>query len=214
MKKAVKNTENVTKNEHEVCVTHGYARCSTNDSKQDIERQIRDLRASGVNKIWMEYEHGDAVIKNEQQAMFDAANSGDTIVVSEVSRLARSLRQLCAIIDTVRTKKLRLIIIGSITMDCRTGSPDPMTEAFLQIAGVFSQLELQMIRQRVKSGMQNAKAKGKRIGRPNLRQEDIPDAFFRYFALYKSGKINITELARLTGVSRPTVYRYLSVIDR
>lgn len=48
-------------------------------------------------------------------------------------------------------KKLRLIITNSITMDCRSGNPDPMTEAFLQIAGVFSQLELSMIRARVRS---------------------------------------------------------------
>ena len=87
--------------------------------------------------------------------MLDTASPGDTIITLEVSRLARSTKQLCEIIDVVRDKQLRLVIVGSITMDCRDGSPDPMTEAFLQIARVFSQLELSMIRARVKSGMAN-----------------------------------------------------------
>lgn len=76
-------------------------------------------------------------------------------------------------------------------MDCRTDHPDPMTEAFLQIAGVFAQLELAMIRARVKSGMENARAKGKHIGRPETTIETIPDKFLRYYALYMLSKTNI-----------------------
>lgn len=51
--------------------------------------------------------------------------------------MARSTKQLCEIIDVIRDKRLRLVIVGSIAMDCRDGQMDPMTEAFLQIAGVF-----------------------------------------------------------------------------
>lgn len=202
----------VTEKEEALSVTHGYARCSTNESKQNIDRQIRELKAAGAERIWLEYEHGDAIVKSQQESMLMEAHEGDTILVSEVSRLARSVKQLCAVIDQVRERHLRLVILGSITMDCRTSTPDPMTEAFLQIAGVFSQLELSMIRQRVRSGMENARAKGKQIGRPSLRQEDIPDNFFRYYTLYAGHQINLTELARLSGVSRPTVYRYLSLL--
>lgn len=120
----------------------------------------------------MEYEHGDAKVKSQQTQMFAQAQAEDSIIVLEVSRLARSTQQLCTIIDTVREKRLRLVIVGSITLDCRQGAADPMSEAFLQMAGVFSQLELAMIRTRVRSGMANAKAKGKPIGRPqkNRRQ--------------------------------------------
>ena len=156
----------VTKIRPTVSVTHGYARCSTNEEKQDIDRQTRELKKQGAEKIWLEFEHGDAASKEQQSLMLDTASPGDTIITLEVSRLARSTKQLCEIIDVVRDKQLRLVIVGSITMDCRDGSPAPMTEAFLQIAGVFIQLELSMIRARVKSGMTNAKAKGKRIGRP------------------------------------------------
>ena len=125
----------------------------------------------------MEYEHGDAKIKSQQQAMFAQAQAGDTITVLEVSRLARSTQQLCEIIDVVREKHLRLVIVGSITLDCRSGQPDPMSEAFLQMAGVFSQLELSMIRMRVRSGMANARAKGNRLAGRRLRLRICP-AFF------------------------------------
>ena len=194
-------------------ITHGYARCSTNEEKQNIDRQVRELKAAGAQKIWLEYEHGDAANKEQQALMLEIAKPGDTIITLEVPRLARSVKQLCDIIDIIREKHLRLIIQGSITMDCRTDHPDPMTEAFLQIAGVFAQLELAMIRARVKSGMENARAKGKHIGRPETTIETIPDRFLRYYALYKNHDLSISELARLAGVSRPTVYKYIKLIE-
>lgn len=116
--------------------------------------------------------------------MFADAEAGDTILVLEVPRLARSTQQLCEIIEIIREKRLRLVILGSITLDCREGKADPMSEAFLQMAGVFSQLELAMIRSRVRSGMANAKAKGKRIGRPQVGKEDIPANFLRHYPAF------------------------------
>ena len=203
----------VTKNKTALSVTHGYARCSTNEEKQDIDRQVRELKRAGADRVWLEYEHGDSPNKEQQEAMFQLAQPGDTILTLEVPRLCRSTKQLCEIIDTIRDKHLRLVIIGSITMDCRTGHPDPMTEAFLQIAGVFSQLELSMIRARVRSGMENAKAKGQQIGRPAISEASIPDKFYRYYNQYQDGSINLSELARLTRLSRPTVYRYVRILE-
>ena len=112
-------------------MTYGYARCSTNETKQDINRQVRELKLAGAEEIFLEYESGDSKVKKEQALMFEQAQQGDTIIVLEVSRLARSTKQLCEIIDIISTKRLRLIIVGSITMDCREGKADPMTEAFL-----------------------------------------------------------------------------------
>ena len=191
---------------------NGYARCSTNESKQDINRQVRELKAAGAEKIYLEYEHGDSKVKSQQEAMFAAAQPGDTIITLEVPRLARSTQQLCEIIEKVRKKRLRLVIVESITLDCREGRADPMSEAFLQMAGVFSQLELAMIRERVRSGMANAKAKGKQIGRPRLSLEDIPASFLRHYPAYKKGQLNVSELARVCDLSRTTVYKYLSLM--
>lgn len=205
--------KNVTEKPRTINITHGYARCSTNETKQDIMRQVRELKAAGATKIWMDYEHGDSQTKEQQDAMFADTIHGDTVVTTEVPRLARSTKQLCEIIDVIKEKRLRLIIIGSITMDCRNGSPDPMTEAFLQMAGVFSQVELAMIRARVKSGVENARAKGKRLGRPPICADGVPDTFLRYYPRYKTGALNISEMARLCQVSRPTIYRWIGAVE-
>ena len=191
---------------------YGYARCSTNESKQDINRQIKELKAAGADEVIFEYEHGDARTKKELNLLLELAQAGDTIITLEVSRLSRSTQQLCELIDIIREKRLRLVIMGSITIDCREGKADPMSEAFLQMAGVFSQLELAMIRARVKSGMENAKAKGKKIGRRPTTKEDIPSSFLKHYAIFMEGKMNVSELARVCGLSRPTVYKYMKMM--
>ena len=192
---------------------YGYSRCSTNETRQDINRQVRELKAAGAVEIFMEYEHGDAKVKSQQAQMFAQAQPGDTIIVLEVSRLARSTQQLCEIIEIIRAKHLRLVIVGSITLDCRNGQADPMSEAFLQMAGVFSQLELSMIRARVRSGMENAKAKGKQIGRPQVTADDVPSGFLRHYPAYKRGQLNVSELARVCNISRTTTYKYISLLE-
>ena len=194
-------------------MTYGYARCSTNETKQDINRQVRELKTAGADTLFLEYEHGDSKVKSQQEAMFAQAQAGDTILTLEVPRLARSTQQLCEIIERVREKRLRLVIIGSITLDCREGRADPMSEAFLQMAGVFSQLELAMIRERVRSGMANAKAKGKQIGRPQTTKDSIPAIFLRHYPAYKNGHLNISELSRVCDLSRTTIYKYISLLE-
>ena len=191
---------------------YGYARCSTNESKQDINRQIKELKAAGAEEVIFEYEHGDAKTKKELSMLLELAKEGDTIITLEVSRLSRSTQQLCELIDIIREKRLRLVIVGSITIDCRSGELDAMSSAFLKMAGVFSELELQMIRSRVKSGMANAKAKGRRIGRPQTSKDDIPAAFLKHYAAFQEGKMNVSELARVCGLSRPTVYKYMKMM--
>lgn len=190
----------------------GYARCSTNESKQDITRQINALKAAGADDVVFEYEHGDAKVKEQLQTMLEAAQAGDTIITLEVSRLSRSTQQLCEIVEIIKQKRLRLIIVGSITVDCRSGEIDPMSQAFIQMAAVFSELELSIIRARVRSGVANAKAKGKPIGRPRTTLDDIPSLFYKYYPRYKEGQMNISELARMCELSRPTVYKYIRMM--
>lgn len=85
---------------------YGYARCSTNESKQDIERQIRELKAAGAREVVFEYEHGDAKVKQNLKMLLETAQSGDTILTLEVSRLTRSTQQLCEIVDAIKRKRL------------------------------------------------------------------------------------------------------------
>ena len=192
---------------------YGYGRCSTNESKQDIQRQIRELKAAGAEEIFFEYEHGDSAVKQELSSLLEQASEGDTIFTLEVSRLARSTKQLCEIIETVKEKKLRLVIVGSITVDCSNGQIDPMTNAFIQMSGVFAELELRIIRERVRSGVLNAKAKGVKLGRPHTTTDQIPQIFYRHYPSYKSGSLNLSEFARVCGLSRTTVYKYVSLLE-
>ena len=194
-----------------------YVRCSTNESKQDLDRQVKDIQnACGKDThidFYKEFEHGDSAVKKELNKLFEDAHEGDIIITTEVSRLSRSTKQLCEIIDLVKEKRLCLQILGSITIDCRDGKIDPMTEAFLTMAGVFSQLELSMIRERVKSGVANAKRKGKTLGRPVLTKDTLPATFYKYYPSYKNKTINKREFCALINVSRPTLDKYLSIVE-
>jgi DNA invertase Pin-like site-specific DNA recombinase len=126
--------------------------------------------------------------------------------------LQERTRQLCDVIDTIKQKHLRLVIVGSITIDCRNGELDAMSSAFLMMAGVFSELELQMIRSRVRSSLQHCKAQGKKLGRKPTTKDDIPAIFYKHYPSYIAGSMNVSELARVCGLSRPTVYKYLKLV--
>lgn len=191
---------------------YGYARCSLAEEKgQDLNRQVRELKAAGAKEIVTEREHGDKVKQNLDLLLL-AAEEGSTLICCEVSRLSRSTQQLCEIIEIIKTKHMRLQILGSITIDCRNGDIDPMSQAFVQMAAVFAELELSIIRARVRSGLQNAKEKGRVGGRPRTTTNDIPPIFYKHYPSFTAGKINVSELARLCGLSRPTVYKYLKLV--
>ena len=196
-------------------MVYGYCRCSTNETKQDVNRQRRELRAMGVpeNAIFMEYESGTKINRPELIKMLSVVNDGDTIVTTEISRITRSTKQLCDIIELVKQKHLKLIIKDSITINCKNSdSIDPMTTAFLQIAGVFSELERNMIADRVRSGMANARAKGVKLGRPALTADKIPAKVVALFDRYREKQISKTEYAKLCDISRPTLNKYLSIL--
>ena len=101
----------------------------------------------------------------------------------------------------------------SFTVDCSNGEIDPMTNAFIQMSGVFAELELRIIRERVRSGMANAKAKGAKIGRPQATADDIPAVFLRHYPAYKKKQLNVSELARVCDLSRTTVYKYIDLLE-
>lgn len=192
---------------------YGYARCSTNEQLQDINRQVRELKLQGVadDNIYLEYESGLKENRAELNRLLNGVNFGDTIISTEVSRITRSTKQLCEIIEFAKDRHIKLVL-GNFVVDC-TKELDPMTEGMLKMMGVFSELERNIISQRVKSGMENAKAKGKPIGRPHTTAEDIPNVFYRHYPKYKNGEINKKEFARLCDISYPTIYKYLNIIE-
>lgn len=192
---------------------YGYARCSTNEKLQDINRQVRELKQQGATDttIYLEYESGTKENRAELNKLLSIVQSGDTILATEVSRITRSTKQLCDIIELAKDRHIKLVL-GSFVVDC-TKELDPMTEGMLKMMGVFSELERNMISQRVKSGMQNAKEKGKTIGRPTVTADDIPNVFYKHYPKYKNGEINKSEFARLCSLSYPTIYKYLRIAE-
>lgn len=194
---------------------YGYARISTDEVRQHIDRQFRELEALGVSQenIYYDVASGTRNDRIQLNKLLQTVSRGDTIVSTEVSRITRSIRYLIEIMDYVVEKGLKLII-GSFVIDCTNDVPDPMTVATIQLMGVFSQLERDMLSARVRSGMANARAKGKQIGRKMVNSvADIPTSFIKYYALFENGIINKSMLTELTNVSYPTTLKYVSILQ-
>ena len=193
---------------------YGYCRCSTNEGRQDIDRQRRELKQRGIKdeNIYWEYVSGSKDTKIEWNRLFSVISPFDSIACTEVSRLTRSTKQLCEIIEFARKKQIKLVI-GTFIVDC-TNELDPMTQGMIMMWGVFAEMEKAIISQRVKSGMANAASKGAVvIGRPTTTIDNLPNLFLRHSPKYKQKDINITELARLCAVSRQTIYKYICIYD-
>lgn len=190
---------------------YGYARCSTNEVKQDIDRQIRELRQQGVERenIYLEYASGAKQDRVELGRLLEAVREGDQIVATEVSRITRSTQQLCTIIEIAKEKRLSLLF-GTFKIDCSVPL-DPMNEGMLKMMAVFSEIERNLIRERVRSGMANAKAKGKKIGRPKTSAANLPPTFYKYNSLYSTGQITKKALAQLCEVSYPSICKYIKI---
>lgn len=195
-------------------MVYGYARCSTNEERQDIDRQIRELMEKGVPReaIYMEYESGTKEDRPEWLKLLAQIGEGDVLMATEISRFTRSTKQLCEILDFCREKHLRLEI-GSFIVDCRENEMDPMTEGMLKMMGVFAELERNMTVSRIKSGLANARAKGRTLGRPEVTAADLPSTFYKHYHSYQKGQISKTDLARLCQVSRDTIYRWIALAE-
>ena len=194
-------------------MVYGYARCSTNESKQDIDRQKRELKALGVKQsnIYFDYGSGTKADREQWLLLMNKVQKGDAIISTEVSRITRSTKQLCDIIDKAREIGLKLVI-GSFVVDCTNDKLDAMTEGMLKMMGVFAEMERNIISERVKSGMANAREKGSKIGRPETTADKIPSVFMKYYPKYRKGEMNVTELSRLCEMSRTTVYKYIKLL--
>jgi len=164
----------------------------------------------GANEVYFEYESGTKIERPELAKLMRHIKPGDALVVTEISRITRSTKQLCEILDFVQNNRIRLVI-GGFVVDC-TGGIDAMTEGMLKMMGVFAEMERNMTVERIRSGLKNAKAKGVRLGRPALQAEDLPKKVIDHFKLYKNGHINKADFARLCGVSKPTIYKYIAIL--
>lgn len=189
----------------------GYCRCSTNESRQDVDRQKRELKKLGIKEenIYFEYVSGSKADKIEWNRLLSVIKCGDSIACTEVSRMTRSTKQLCEIIEFAKNTKIKLVM-GTFVIDC-TNELDPMAQGMLLMWGVFAEMERSIISQRVKSGMANAASKGIVVGRPKTTIDNLPSSFLRHYQKYASKEINLAELARLCDCSRQSIYKYISI---
>lgn len=195
-------------------IEYGYGRCSTNEEKQDVEYQIKELMEKGIKRenIYIEYESGAKENRPEFQKLINIMKKGDSLFVTDITRISRSTKQLCSVIDYISTNKMRLVI-GGLNVDCRTDTIEPMVEGMLKMMAVFAELDRKMKIYQINLGLKNARKEGRVGGRPVTTKNDIPESFYKYYPMYKNKKINKKEFSRLAKLSYPTIYKYLYIVE-
>ena len=194
---------------------YGYCRCSTNETKQDVEYQIKELLEKGVKKedIYFEYESGAKENRPVFNKLLQNMVKGNSLYVTDITRLSRSSKQLCSVIDFINSNKMRLVI-GSLDVDCRSDNIDPMVEGMLKMMAVFAELDRKMKVYQINLGLKNAKKMGKVLGRPKTTIDNIPDLFYKYYPMYKNKQINKKEFSRLSKLSCPSIYKYIEIVEK
>lgn len=177
--------------------TIGYARISTNH--QNLNSQLTALKKFGCEKIFMEQESGRNYNRRELDRALRSLNPGDTFVTYKLDRLSRSTKHLLTLLDYFNEHDISFISVEN-NIDTRSS----MGKFFFTIMGAFSEMEAEIIRERVLAGLETARENGKQLGRPpeNKNEKEV-------IHQYLNTTMSVTKIAEENKVSRPTVYRYL-----
>lgn len=177
----------------------GYARVST--TEQNVTLQTDALETAGCERIFVETASGAQRDRPELLKALDYMRSGDTLVVWKLDRLARSMRQL---IDTVELLQSKGMGFRSLTEAIDTTTAGGML--VFHVFAALAQFERAMIRERTTAGLEAARARGRKGGRPpKLSKEGMRDAR----QLLRNPEINVADVAQRVGVSVSTLYRHL-----
>ena len=181
----------------------GYARCSTD--KQDLTAQTQALLDLGVKADRIYTDHGFTGRNKARPGLnqaLAAVRTGDTLVVSKLDRLARSVPDARQIGDTLADRGIKLQL-GATIHD----PTDPMGKLFFNILATFAEFEADLIRHRTREGMAIARSKGKLRG----KQPKLSDRQQQELArMHNTGEYSVSDLAELFSISRPTVYRTIA----
>lgn len=180
----------------------GYARVST--IEQNLDRQIDALKEAGVDErnIYQEKVTGTKADRPELKRMLDMLREGDVVIISDLTRISRSTKDLLDIIEKVKTKGASIRSLKDTWLD--TTSDNPYNQFLLTVMSGLSQLERDLISQRTKEGLASARARGRNGGRPSKQNEK--GEVVRVLA--NSG-MRIVDIVKETGLSRSTVNRIL-----
>lgn len=177
----------------------GYARVSTQD--QNLERQLDILKEAGCDKIYQEKITGTKKDRPELDKLLEDLRSGDTIIISDLTRLSRSTKDLFNLVELIESKGAYIKSLKESWLDTTTPQGKLM---FTFIAGI-SQFERDLISQRTQEGLASARARGRKGGRPAKNKKTIDTAI----NMYNSRLHSVAEIEKTTGVSKATLYRYL-----
>lgn len=179
----------------------GYARVST--AEQNLDRQLDQLKSSGCERVYQEKITGVKKERQELEKMLDHLRSGDTIVICELTRLSRSTKDLFQLVELIEKKGVNIRSLKETWLDTTT----PQGKLMFTIFAGISQFERDLISQRTKEGLDSARARGRKGGRPLKNSNDIEKAI----KLYRSKDYSLKEIYEMTGISKTSLYRYLEL---
>lgn len=177
----------------------GYARVSTQD--QNLNRQLDQLKAAGCERIFQEKITGTKKDRPELERMLDQIRTGDVIIICELTRLSRSTKDLFQLVEQIEKKGANIRSLKETWLDTTT----PHGKLMFTIFAGISQFERDLIAQRTREGLDSARARGRKGGRPQKNQKDIDLAV----KMYKSKQYSIPEIVKATSVSKTSLYRYI-----
>jgi len=177
---------------------YGYARVST--VQQDLSRQLDILSQYNCIEILTEKMSGTKTNRPELMRLKDKVRSGDTIIIESFSRLGRSTRDLIELVEYFKNKGVTLISTKE-NFDTNT----PQGNLMLTVFEAFSQFERELIVQRTKEGLESARARGRKGGRPKVKERNVEQAL----KLYNSKEYSISEIVKMSEISQATLYRYI-----
>ncbi|MBC1501859.1 recombinase family protein [Listeria weihenstephanensis] len=178
---------------------YGYARVST--KQQELNRQIDLLEKYECNEILTEKITGTKSDRPELNRLKDKLRPGDIVVVESFSRLGRSTKDLIELVTYFEERTIKLISVKE-NFDTTT----PQGKLMMTVFQAFSQFERDLIVERTKEGLKNARARGRKGGRPRVASKEIT----RALNLYRSEEYSVKEIVEMTGISRATLYRYVN----
>jgi len=175
----------------------GYARVSTDD--QELHLQTDALKRAGCERLFSDKASGTKADRPGLMEALDFARPGDTLTVWRIDRLGRSLSQL---IDLVARLKAAGIHLRSLQENIDTSTAGG--ELVFHVFGAMAQFERSLIRERTKAGLEAARARGRKGGRPAVEAQKVK----AIRALARDPGVNVTEACTTLGISRATFYRY------
>lgn len=174
----------------------GYARVST--TVQNLDGQTDLLTQAGCERIYSEKISGVKKERPQLDRMMDSLRSGDTVIITELTRLGRSVKELLSIIERIHEAGASIKSLRETWLDTTT----PQGNLLLTIFAGLSQFERDLTRQRTRQGLEAARARGRKGGRPKSDESKVSTAL----KMYDSKLHSIDEITKATGISRATLY--------